>query len=78
MITCMLNSSLNVDCHMFVLIVSYEHGYENYVIILEWIEVMGFAANSSPRITHLSSLKPEELEFRHQQVTTPLNRARHH
>ena len=53
MITCMLNSGLNIDYHMFVFVGSYVHGYENHVIILEWIEVMGFPANSSPRITHL-------------------------
>ena len=80
MITCMLNSGLNIDCHMFVLVASYEHGYENYVIILEWIEVMGFVANSSPRITYLGSLKPAELEnsppaghSTTKRVTAPLN-----
>ena len=51
MITCMLNSGL------------YVHGCEKYLVILEWIEVMEFAANSFPRITHLSSLKPAKLEI---------------
>ncbi|PWA74590.1 RNA-directed DNA polymerase, eukaryota, Reverse transcriptase zinc-binding domain protein [Artemisia annua] len=52
----------NIHEQVVKLLASYVHGYENYVIILEWIEVMGFVANSSPRITHLGSLKPAELE----------------
>ena len=47
---------------MIMFVASHVHGYENHVIILEWIEVMGFVANSSPRITQLGSLKPAKLE----------------
>lgn len=47
---------------MIILVASCDLDHEIYVIVFEWIEVMGFAANSSPRITHLGSLKPAELE----------------
>ena len=47
---------------MIMFVASHVHGYENHVIILEWIEVMGFVANSSPRITYLGSLTPAEFE----------------
>ena len=62
MITCMLNSDLHIDNHMLLFVACFVHDYENHVIILEWIEVKGFAANSSLRITHLGSLKLAELK----------------